>query len=146
MLINFPISLFDRLKRHLDSAKFNYHIEDGEFYLTNQFNLPCWVIANEDENYILIKMRKKVKSRRVDDTKKVLLLINDMNKTYKPNCYYFDDGHIYGECFQYLELSGLRDQITNLIEFCVSSFISAFEANDRYGLIAKSELIKNKII
>ena len=139
MIRELPVKLFDRVKRHLDASNFKYHIEDGEFYLTEQFDFPCWVIVNEEEKYIFIKMRKKIKTRRIEDNKKVLLLVNDMNKTFRPNCFYFDDEHIYGECYQYLELSGYKDTITGLIELCVLSFMSAIDANDQYQLIAKEE-------
>lgn len=51
-------------------------------------------------------MRKKIKRRRLED-KKILVLVNDFNKSFRPTCYYFEDEHIYGECYQYLELSGI---------------------------------------
>ena len=145
MIIQLPIKLFDRIQRHLDNADFKYHIEDGEFYLTKQFDFPCWVIVNEEEQYIFIKMRKKIKSRRLEDKKKILNLVNDLNKTFRPNCYYFDDEHIYGECYQYLELSGVKNTIIDVINLCVSSFIDAIEMNDTYQLIAKNEIKTDEV-
>ena len=139
MIIEFPKNTFDKIERHFQNANLKYHVEDGEFYLTEQYDFPCWLIVNDEEKYIHVKMRKKIKNRRLDDGKKILTLINDMNKSFFPNTYYYDDGHIYADCYQFLEVTGAKDNVTNLVDQCVCSFIQALDENDIYRLVAKEK-------
>jgi hypothetical protein len=141
MIVEFPASTFQRIERHLKNANINYHIEDGEFYLTENYDFPCWLIVNDEDKYIHIKMKKKIKSRRLDDDKKILMLINSMNRSFYPNAYYYEEGHIYADCYQFLEITSIKDNITNLIDQCVCSFTQALDENDVYRLVAKEKKV-----
>jgi len=138
MIIELPLTTFDKIEHQLRKGEVSFHVEDNDFYLTDEFPVPCWVIINQERNYILIKMRKKIKTRRQDDQKKVLLLVNEMNRTFLPNSYYYDDGHIYAESYQYLDRNGSKDKIVELISICTDAFATAIEECDNFGLISQS--------
>lgn len=136
MIINFPVSTNEKISVFLEVANYKFHIEDDEYYLSEQFNIPCWIIPRDDVGYTLIKMRVKVKTRRQEDERRILQFVNYLNRNYLPNSYYYEDGFLYGEHYILGNLTNSGKQFIETLDWCVLIFKEAISEDDKYNLIS----------
>jgi hypothetical protein len=136
MILQFPAKTKEKIEYFLSTGKVGYLEEDGEYDITQAFGIKSWIIPRVAHDYLLIKMKAKIKSRRQDDEKRILQYVNHLNRNYLPNSYYHEDGNLFGEYYLLGVITNSREQFLDTLSFCISAFKEAIHEDDRYNLIS----------
>jgi hypothetical protein len=136
MIVDLPTTNAKKVEYYLSANKIEYTVDSGEYDISKAFGINCWIIPRLEHDYVLIKMKAKIKNRRQDDERRILQYVNYLNRNYLPNAYYHEDGTLFGEYYFLGTITNSRDQFIETLMFCTSIFKSAIIEDDRFNLIS----------
>lgn len=131
MLTEFTI---ENIKKAIDEAHFESEIDnDGDIYITEGLEFPCWVSVGE-ENEVL-KVMTYAKLRENADELKSLRLANRINTSFFPNVVSVNNGKLESYYYALLDDSMSEKNLVKIIRRCTSSFVNAVREEDSDDLI-----------
>lgn len=131
MITEFTI---ENIKKVIDEAHCETEIDsDGDIYISEGLEFPCWVGLNEENETLRIMTYAVLK----DDTDelKALQLANRINTKFFPNVVSVNNGKLESYYYAVLDQSMSEKNLLTILRRCTSSFVNAVREEDSEELI-----------
>jgi hypothetical protein len=107
--------------------------EDGEIYISEGLEFPCWVSVNAEDETLRVYTYAKLQDN-VDELK-ALQLANRINAKFFPNSVSVINGRLVSYYYVFLDQSISEKNFMKILRRCASAFVSAIREEDSENLI-----------